>query len=92
MSDIIDIMSETLAIIFNYYMHLTIVMEWLIIACIGILIILHELFYNVYCKRFMSVTHAWTVSVFEVAAVSIGEGVPRGLTVRKTVVLCVVSN
>ena len=23
-----------------------------------ILVILHELFYNVYCKRFMSVTHA----------------------------------
>ena len=45
-----------------------------------------------YCKRFMSVTHAWTVSVFEVAVVSIGEGVPRGLTVRKTVVFCVVSN
>ena len=67
-------------------------MEWLIIVCIEILIILHELFYNVYCKRFMSVTHAWTVSVFEVAVVSIGEGVRRGLTVRKTVVLCVVSN
>ena len=67
-------------------------MEWLIIVCIGILIILHELFYNVYCKRFMSVTHAWTVSVFEVAVVSIGEGVRRGLTVRKTVVLCVASN
>ena len=57
-----------------------------------ILVILHELFYNVYCKRFMSVTRAWTVGVFEVAVVSIGEGVPRGLTVRKTVVLCVVSN
>ena len=40
----------------------------------------------------MSVTRAWTVGVFEVAVVSIGEGVPRGLTVRKTVVLCVVSN
>ena len=40
----------------------------------------------------MSVTHAWTVSVFEVAVVSIGGGVPRGLIVRKTVVFCVVSN
>ena len=68
------------------------VMEWLIIVCIVILIILHELFYNVYCKRFVNVMHAWTVSVSEVAVVSIGEGVPRGLTVRKTVVLCAVSN
>ena len=29
----------------------------LIIVCIVILIIMHELFYDVYCKHFMSVKH-----------------------------------